>query len=208
MTLLIAALSLLIGCADPAEKDPLDTGEAGDDTASDTAADTATDTNTDSAPLSLVGVTPAEAIDAPEFSAQNRDGAARSRADLLGQPTVMWFFPGADTPGCTVEGCGYRDLKPQFDALGVQIVGVGFNPPDEMQAWAEHEGFTYELWTDTDRTLALTYGAAKREEQPSPSRITMLLDAEGRLLLEYTGAIDTGTHPKDVLADCEALFGR
>jgi thioredoxin-dependent peroxiredoxin len=208
MTLLLTALALLIGCADPAGSGTKDTGGAGDDTAADTAADTATDTNTDSAPLSLIGTTPAEAIGAPEFSAQNRDGAARSRMNLLGQPTVMWFFPGADTPGCTVEGCGYRDLKERFDALGVQIVGVGFNPPEAMQAWAEDEGFTYELWTDTDRTLALTYGAAKREDQASPSRITMLLDADGRLLLEYKGAIDTGTHPKDVLDDCEALFGR
>ena len=204
MTLLAAALSSFIGCAEPGAKDPQDSGPATDDTASDTAADTATDT----ASLSLIGTSPAAAIDAPEFTAQNRDGAARSRADLLGQPTVMWFFPSADTPGCTVEGCGYRDLKAQFDALGVQIVGVGFNPPEAMQAWAEDEGFTYELWTDTDRTLAMTYGAAKREEQPSPSRITMLLDADGRLLLEYVGAIDTGTHPNDVLTDCEALFGR
>jgi peroxiredoxin Q/BCP len=204
MTLLAAALSSFIGCAEPGAKDPQDSGPATDDTASDTAADTATDT----AAPNLIGTPPAAAIDAPEFTAQNRDGAARSRADLLGQPTVMWFFPSADTPGCTVEGCGYRDLKAQFDALGVQIVGVGFNPPEAMQAWAEDEGFTYELWTDTDRTLAMTYGAAKREEQPSPSRITMLLDADGRLLLEYVGAIDTGTHPNDVLTDCEALFGR
>jgi peroxiredoxin Q/BCP len=204
MTLPVAAILLFTGCAEPA---PKDSGPATDDTASDTAADTATDTATDTAPLSLIGTTPDEALDAPEFSAQNRDGAARGRADLLGLPTVMWFFPSADTPGCTVEGCGYRDLKAQFDALGVQIVGVGFNPPEAMQAWAEDEGFTYELWTDTDRTLALTYGAAKREDQSSPSRITMLLDAEGRLLLEYVGAIDTGTHPNDVLTDCEALFG-
>ena len=204
MTLLIAALVFFTGCAEPGLKDdPQDSGPAGDDTASDTAADTAVDT----APVNLIGTPPEAAIDAPEFAAQNRDGAARGRADLLGQPTVMWFFPSADTPGCTVEGCGYRDLKAQFDALGVQIVGVGFNPPEAMQAWAEDEGFTYELWTDTDRTLALTYGAAKRPDQSSPSRITMLLDAEGRLLLEYVGAIDTGTHPNDVLTDCEALFG-
>ena len=205
MTLLVAALTLFTGCAEPT---PKDSGPATDDTASDTAADTATDTATDTAAPKLIGTPPEAAIDAPEFAAQNRDGAARARGNLLGQPTVMWFFPSADTPGCTIEGCGYRELQSHFDALGVQIVGVGFNPPEDMQAWAVDQSFTYELWTDTDRTLARTYGAAKRVDQPSPSRITMLLDAEGRLLLEYVGAIDTGTHPGDVLADCEALFGR
>ncbi len=100
MSVLVAALSFFTGCAEPTSKD---SGPAAD-TASDTAADTATDTATDTAALDLIGTPPDAALDAPEFDAQNRDGGARARADLVGQPTVMWFFPSADTPGCTIEG--------------------------------------------------------------------------------------------------------
>jgi peroxiredoxin len=106
-----------------------------------------------------------------------------------------------------VEGCGYRDLQDQFDALGVQIVGVSFDSPAVNQGWAEDEGFGFELWTDgPERTLALTYGAARSASAAVPIRRTVLLGADGELLLEYT-VTNLGTHPAQVLEDCEALFG-
>lgn len=84
---------------------------------------------------------------------------------------------------------------------------MGFDSPAENQAWAEEEAFQYELWTDDDKTLALTYGAADDADQGYPYRITVLLDAEGDLVLEYLEDVVVGTHPQDVLEDCEKLFG-
>lgn len=87
------------------------------------------------------------------------------------------------------------------------IVGVGFDDPATNAGWAAEEGFTFELWTDDDKTLALTYGAATSQSSPVPSRVTRVLDADGTLLLEYqVSAI--GTHPSEVLADCQVLFGQ
>jgi thioredoxin-dependent peroxiredoxin len=106
-----------------------------------------------------------------------------------------------------VEGCGYRDLQAEFDALGVTIVGVGLDAPAENLAWADEEGFGFELWTDDDRVLGVTYGALTGDRDSSVDRVTMLLDANGDLLLEYTEAINVGTHPGLVLEDCERLFG-
>lgn len=63
------------------------------------------------------------------------------------------------------------------------------------------------MWTDDDRTLALTYGAVSSASASLPSRVTVLLDADGSLLLEYKGNLSFGEHPADVLADCEQLFG-
>jgi peroxiredoxin len=89
----------------------------------------------------------------------------------------------------------------------VQIVAVGFDSPEDNQAWAQDEGYLYEIWTDDERTLATTYGAVSSPTQSFPSRVTMLLDADGGLLLEYVEDIAVGTHPAEVLSDCQALFG-
>jgi peroxiredoxin len=69
----------------------------------------------------------------------------------------------------------------------------------------EEEEFQYEVWTDVDRTLALTYGAATSADARRPLRITVLLDENGDLLLSYED-VRVGTNPNELLEDCEALF--
>ncbi len=86
------------------------------------------------------------------------------------------------------------------------IVGVSFDEPETNQEWAEEEGFSFELWTDDDRTLALTYGAATSADQAYASRKTMILDQDGALVLVYD-SVGVSAHPQDVLEDCEILFG-
>lgn len=88
----------------------------------------------------------------------------------------------------------------------MKIVGVGFDPPEETQAWAQNEGYTYEIWTDSQKTLALYYGAVDGESAKYPSRVSFLLDAQGQLLLEYVEDVDFGTHPAEVLEDCQQLL--
>jgi len=90
----------------------------------------------------------------------------------------------------------------------VRIVGAGLSSPQANQAWAEQEGYAYELWTDDTRTLGVTYGALDSRRDGSVARITVLLDADGGLLLSYLEDVVVGTHPGQVLSDCEALFGR
>ena len=90
--------------------------------------------------------------------------------------------------------------------MGVQIIGVGFNSPEDNEAWALQEDYLYEIWTDSDKTLALAYGAALIESQPFPLRVTVVLDGAGDLALEYAVS-DIGTHPSDVLEDVTKLFG-
>ena len=85
-------------------------------------------------------------------------------------------------------------------------MGVGFDGPEETQPWAEEEGYTYDIWTDNGKVLALYYGAISKESQSNPSRVSFLLDAEGKLLLEYVEDVDFGTHPAEVLEDCQELF--
>lgn len=86
-------------------------------------------------------------------------------------------------------------------------MGVGFDPPEDNAAWAADQGFPFELWTDSDRQLAVHFGAAASADARRPSRRTVLLDAQGNLALLYdVGITGLGTHPADVLADAKALF--
>jgi peroxiredoxin len=83
---------------------------------------------------------------------------------------------------------------------------VSFDEVSSLQSWAEDEGFQYELWQDTDKTLAVHFGAADSTSSWFPDRITVLLDADGNQLLSYDVS-SFGTHPAQVLEDCEAIFG-
>lgn len=105
-----------------------------------------------------------------------------------------------------MEGCGYRDLQGDFDAAGVNIVGVSFDSPEDNQEWAEDEGFDFDLWTDEDRVMALYYGAASSESQAWADRITLLLDADGTVQLVYDVGFEIGAHPAQVLEDAEKMF--
>lgn len=92
-------------------------------------------------------------------------------------------------------------------ALGVSIVGVGFDSPSDNLTWAEEENFPFELWTDDDKVLALTYGSVDSASTRFPGRVTVLLDSDGSWLLNYD-PVNPITSPQEVLEDCRALFGR
>ncbi len=88
----------------------------------------------------------------------------------------------------------------------MRIVGASFNDPDSLSSWVESESYQYEIWQDTNKTLAVHYGAAADTFAFFPDRISVLLDENGDLLLEYLQP-NVNSHPGQVLADCEILFG-
>ena len=202
---------MLISCTGTS-KDLLDTALVQEDSNAEETGNSdsgivADDSATDSAlPTDLHGTEPSSSIPVPEFTATNHDGTSRTSADLLGHPTVMWFFPAATTPGWTLEGCGFRDNYEAFSAIGVEIVGVSFSDVSINDYWVNDQGFQYEIWRDDNRELALYYGAADSADAWFPDRITRLLDSDGSVLLEYN-SVDVGTSPANILADCLLLFG-
>jgi len=153
----------------------------------------------------LHGSFPPENLPPIEFTALNYDGTERNKDALLGHPTVMWFYPYAQTTGWTIQGCGFRDLYESFQALGVEIVAVGFSSIEDNAEWVEAKEFQFEIWSDTDRSLGLYYGAATSADQSAASRVTKILDSDGKLVLEYNSA-NFMSNPQDVLEDCQILF--
>ena len=86
-------------------------------------------------------------------------------------------------------------------------MGASFNSPSQNASWVNDQSYEYEVWSDVDKTLALYYEAIKSSITPIPGRVTVILDADGDLILEYRDGTSSAAHPQEVLEDCQALFG-
>lgn len=135
---------------------------------------------------------------APEFRATAHDGSTVSLAELHGRKVVLWFYPKADTPGCTVEGKGFCSEYERLEALGVEVLGVSFDDRAANAAFAYKFGFPYRLLCDTDRSIGMAYGACDSTGARHARRISYVIDESGRILQAY-GQVDPATHIVEVL---------
>jgi peroxiredoxin Q/BCP len=135
---------------------------------------------------------------APPFSLEDHEGKRVALADLKGQRVVLWFYPKADTPGCTREGCGFRDLQAEFAAKGATILGVSYDPPAENAAFAKKYRFAYRLLSDVDQAVAKAYGAWNPAEAEYPHRNTYVIGPTGHLE-QVLVEVNAKTHPKSLL---------
>ncbi len=94
-----------------------------------------------------------------EFNLPNQDGDLVSSADFAGRRLVMFFYPAAMTPGCTLESCDFRDNYDEFSDAGYEIVGVSPDPPSKNAKFREKEGLNFDLLSDEDKELATSLGA-------------------------------------------------
>lgn len=136
----------------------------------------------------------------PDWRLPDQSGAPVSAKDFAGKTYLVWFYPKAQTPGCTAEGRGLRDRVADFRAKGVEIVGVSFDAPKANAAFVEAEGFPFRLLSDQERTLARAVGAADTADAPMARRISYLVGADGKVRHVY-GTVTPATHAADVLGD-------
>ena len=135
--------------------------------------------------------------DAPEFSVNDHNGNTIQLKDCRGKKIVLWFYPKADTPGCTMEGQGFRDDFKTFEDKGIQIFGVSLDNESDNKAFAEKFSFPYPLLCDVNREIALAYQAVKNKEDQYASRISYVIDEEGKIV-ESIENVDTKNHSKDL----------
>lgn len=120
------------------------------------------------------------------FSLPNQDGEVISDADFAGKPYVMFFYPRAMTPGCTVESCDFRDSYREFLDAGYEVVGVSPDPPERNKKFKEKEDLPFDLLSDEDHSLAERLGAWGEKKlygkvSEGIIRSTFIIDAEGRV---------------------------
>jgi len=95
---------------------------------------------------------------APGFSLQADDGSTVSLSDLAGGTVALYFYPKDDTTGCTAQACEFRDMKADYDAAGVRVIGVSPDPLKSHVKFRDKYGLPFTLLSDPDRTAAEAYG--------------------------------------------------
>ena len=137
---------------------------------------------------------------APDFLVKdhlNRDTTIRQ---FRGKRVVLFFYPKADTPGCTIESCGFKELYPKFQERGIEILGCSFDTVDENAAFAKKFDLPYPLLCDVDREIGLAYGACDDAKAATAKRISYLIDPQGKIKKAYA-TVKPAEHPAEVLAD-------
>jgi thioredoxin-dependent peroxiredoxin len=123
---------------------------------------------------------------APDFTLPDQDGSQVTLSDLRGETIVLYFYPRADTPGCTTQACGIRDRGPDYKAAGARVIGVSPDEPAALEKFAAKHGLGFTLLADPDHAVAEAYGAWGEKSMYGKKymgilRTTFIVDADGKI---------------------------
>lgn len=140
---------------------------------------------------------------APDFQLDADDGSTVRLSELRGRKVVLFFYPKADTPGCTIEACEFRDRNEEFDTQGAVILGISPDPVADVHAFRQKFGLPYRLLADADHEVAEAYGLWGEKtlfgnRYWGVDRTTFVIDEEGRIEKIYRKVSPEG-HAAEVL---------
>lgn len=142
---------------------------------------------------------------APAFMLKNQRDEKVSLKDFKGRNSVvLYFYPKAMTPGCTVQACGLRDYKKELEKRGAVVLAVSPDPVTRLAKFEEKEKLNFDLLSDEDHAIAEKYGVwgLKKfmgRESMGILRTTFIIDKNGKLVHAMT-RVNTKTHHDDILA--------
>ncbi|WP_461521547.1 thioredoxin-dependent thiol peroxidase [Porticoccus sp.] len=142
---------------------------------------------------------------APKFSLQNQRGETVKLSDFKGEKNVvLYFYPKAMTPGCTVQACGIRDSKDAFAKIDTVVLGVSPDPYPRLARFEEKQQLNFDLLSDEDHAVTESYGCwgLKKfmgREFMGVLRTTFIIDKQGKIAL-VMDKVKTKTHHDDVLS--------
>ncbi|MEJ6526767.1 MAG: thioredoxin-dependent thiol peroxidase [OM182 bacterium] len=142
---------------------------------------------------------------APAFSLLNQSGNKVALKDFKGNAhVVLYFYPKAMTPGCTVQACGLRDTQQELAKLDAVAIGISPDPSARLAKFEEKHALNFPLLSDEDHAVADAYGAwgLKKfmgKEYMGILRTTFIIDKQGRLT-HVMDKVKTKSHHDDVLA--------
>ena len=146
---------------------------------------------------------------APDFTTLNQREEEVSLSDLKGKKVVLYFYPKAMTPGCTVQACGLRDTQKELEDRNVVVLGLSPDAPKRLQKFIDRDELNFDLLSDEYHDIAEKYGvwAMKKfmgREFMGVHRITFIIDEEGKLV-HIMEKVKTKTHHDDLIAALDAL---
>src|SRR4030081_545572 len=121
---------------------------------------------------------------APGFPPPDQDGNPIALSQLRGKTVVLYFYPKADTPGCTTQACGVRDHAPDYEAARAGVLGVSRDPVPRLRAFADKYGLAFPLLSDEVHAVAEAYGVWVEKSMYGRKffgneRTTFVIDGEG-----------------------------
>jgi peroxiredoxin Q/BCP len=145
----------------------------------------------------------AEGQEAPDFTLPDQDGNEVTLSELRGQPVVLYFFPKADTPGCTAQACGVRDHRNDYEGTGARVVGVSPDTVAAQRKFADKYALDFTLLADENHEVADLYGVWGEKKMYGKTylgvtRATFLIDPEGRVAKVFP-KVSAKTHDEVVL---------
>ena len=123
---------------------------------------------------------------APPFELLDQDGTTVSLTDFAGRKLLVYFYPKADTPGCTTQSCAVRDAREDLSSLGMDVVGISPDKPDAQAKFDQKFGLGFPLLADTDHAVAEAYGVWGEKMNYGKKyfgiiRSSFLIDENGRV---------------------------
>jgi peroxiredoxin Q/BCP len=123
---------------------------------------------------------------APAFTLEDQTGSAVSLADFAGKKVLVYFYPRASTPGCTVQACGLRDSKAELNKLNVEILGISPDTPKKLANFTTKQELNFTLLADPEHEVCEAYGVWQLKkfmgrENMGVVRTSFLVDENGNL---------------------------
>lgn len=146
---------------------------------------------------------------APPFTLPDQDGTPVTLADFAGKTVVLYFYPKADTPGCTVQACGVRDHLPNYAEAGAVVLGVSPDPVKAVKKFADKQSLDFTLLADEDHAVCEEYGVWAEKSMYGrtfwgATRTTFVIDGSG-MVVHVIPKVSPRTHDDEVLGVLERL---
>jgi peroxiredoxin Q/BCP len=146
-----------------------------------------------------------EGKQAPPFNLAGSDGKSHSLQEFAGKTVIIYFYPRDNTPGCTREACGFRDLKPQLNDMGVVLMGISKDSMKSHVKFINDFGLPFVLLSDPDGKMMAAYGAYGEKmmygkKSVGVIRSTVIVGPDGKVVKQWPKVAKAEDHPAEVLA--------
>jgi thioredoxin-dependent peroxiredoxin len=144
-----------------------------------------------------------EGQEAPDFTLRDQEGNPVTLSELRGQPVVLYFYPKADTPGCTTQACGIRDHRADYERTGAKVLGASPDTVTAQRKFADKYGLDFTLLADENHEVAELYGVWGETKMYGKTymgveRSTFVIDPDGKVA-KVLPKVSPKTHDEVVL---------
>lgn len=145
----------------------------------------------------------------PSFSLEDQNGNIVSSESLLGQWTLIYFYPKDDTPGCTTEACNFRDGREMLEQMGLRVIGISKDSVKSHKKFADKHGLNFTLLSDESTETIQAFGSWEKKkimgkEYMGINRDSYLINPSGEIVKKFQG-VDPKTHINEIYEDFKRL---